>query len=225
MPDQLPERIPEPELMDDMEQAKAYAMADFQEPHDMFVAEFRKRFGTGITGLVLDLGCGTADITCRFAKAYPDTTIHGIDGSEAMLHFARKALTDHGLAKRILLFKKLVPCQDLPAEDYDVIIVNSLLHHLPDPHALWQTVKQAARKDTAFFLMDLSRPESPEKSREIVETYSGREPDILKRDFFNSLLAAFRPEEVMEQLKDAGLDYLNTDILSDRHLSVWGHLR
>ena len=37
-------RIPEAELMDDVEQAKAYADADLSEAHDSFVTHFRQRF-------------------------------------------------------------------------------------------------------------------------------------------------------------------------------------
>jgi ubiquinone/menaquinone biosynthesis C-methylase UbiE len=35
--------------------------------------------------LVLDLGCGPADVTIRFAKANPGYKFHGVDGSAAML--------------------------------------------------------------------------------------------------------------------------------------------
>ncbi|HEX6174620.1 MAG TPA: SAM-dependent methyltransferase, partial [Candidatus Binatia bacterium] len=61
------ERIPEPELMDEDEQARAYALADFAEPHNHFVELFRECFpDEAITGHVLDLGCGPADVTLRF---------------------------------------------------------------------------------------------------------------------------------------------------------------
>ena len=65
------ERIPEPELMDEAEQARAYAEADFSGPHDMFVQLFREAFpDTAPAGAVLDLGCGPADVTRRFASAF-----------------------------------------------------------------------------------------------------------------------------------------------------------
>ena len=38
------ERIPEPDLMNDPEQALAYAQADFEEPHNQFVELFKNRF-------------------------------------------------------------------------------------------------------------------------------------------------------------------------------------
>ncbi len=37
-------RIPEPELMNSPEQARAYAEADFSEPHNMFVEKFAECF-------------------------------------------------------------------------------------------------------------------------------------------------------------------------------------
>ncbi|MCP4716998.1 MAG: class I SAM-dependent methyltransferase, partial [Deltaproteobacteria bacterium] len=66
------QRIAEPELMLDKEQARAYAEADFDEPHSMFIDLFRERFREReCEGYVLDLGCGPGDITFRFARAYP----------------------------------------------------------------------------------------------------------------------------------------------------------
>ena len=66
------ERIPEPELMDDPAQAYAYANADFSEPHQAFVERFTQCFPGHAPRRVLDLGCGAADITIRFARAYAD---------------------------------------------------------------------------------------------------------------------------------------------------------
>jgi len=225
MSDQLHLRIPEPELMEEMEQARAYAEADFHEPHNMFVQAFGERFGPNPSGVFLDLGCGAADISCRFARAFPETTIHGIDGSAAMLKFAKKIIAERNLSHKITVFRHTIPVARLPHRDYHGIIVNSLLHHLPDPLVLWQTIKQVAHQDAAVFVMDLLRPKSREDAERIVNTYSGKEPQILKRDFFNSLLAAFRPEEILIQLKEKGLDYLEIETVSDRHLIVWGRLR
>ena len=66
------ERQPEPDLMDEEEQARAYALADFEAPHENFVELFKQRFaGEDITGDVLDLGCGPADVSIRFARHFP----------------------------------------------------------------------------------------------------------------------------------------------------------
>ena len=72
--------------------------------------------------------------------------------------------------------------------------------------------------------MDLFRPETEEDARSIVEFVSGGEPEILKRDFYSSLLAAFTPAEVEDQLRRAGLA-LTVDVVSHRHLRVRGMLK
>ncbi|MEJ2032066.1 MAG: SAM-dependent methyltransferase, partial [Deltaproteobacteria bacterium] len=65
---------------------------------------------------------------------------------------------------------------------------------------------------------------SREEAAAIVTSYSGNEPAILRQDFFNSLLAAYRSAEVAEQLKQAGLSGLQVKEVSDRHLAVTGVL-
>ena len=65
-------RIPEPELMDTDEQARAYAAADFSAAHQSYVTLFSETFPQRpAKATVLDLGCGPADVTIRFAKANP----------------------------------------------------------------------------------------------------------------------------------------------------------
>lgn len=72
--------------------------------------------------------------------------------------------------------------------------------------------------------MDLFRPDSNKQANEIVEKYAGEEAEILKTDFYNSLLAAFSPEEVHQQLQDAGLTNMQIETVSDRHLLIHGWL-
>lgn len=216
------ERIPEPELMDEPEQARAYAQADFAEPHQAFVEHFRQCFPGHCPRQVLDLGCGAADITIRFARAYPESTLTGVDGAAAMLEFARETIARADLGDRIRLLEARLPETILPRGVFDTVISNSLLHHLRDPQTLWQAVKQYAAPGAAVFIMDLRRPDSREQAAALVGEYAGAEPEILRRDFFNSLLAAFRPEEIMEQLEQAGLAPFRVEAVGDRHVIVHG---
>jgi hypothetical protein len=47
---------------------------------------------------------------------------------------------------------------------------------------------------------------------------------VLRRDFRNSLFAAYTPAEVEQQLQTAGIEGLTVDMVSDRHLAVRGRL-
>lgn len=216
------QRIPEPELMDDLEQARAYADADFSEPHQAFVRHFRERFPDFARGQVLDLGCGPADVTMRFASAYPEVSVTGIDGAEAMLALGRELLARHDLADRVKLVQARLPA---PLERrFDAVISNSLLHHLADPAVLWEAIRQAAKPGAAVFVMDLLRPHSIEAAEHLAATYAGAAPAVLRKDFFNSLLAAYQPDEIAAQLRGAGLAHFRIESVSDRHVAVWGRV-
>jgi SAM-dependent methyltransferase len=218
------ERIPEPELMDDPEQARAYAGADFSEPHRAFVERFAQCFPRHRPRRVLDLGCGAADVTIRFARAYPGCELTGVDGAPAMLALAREAITQAELDHRVYLREARLPDTTLAPHAFDTLISNSLLHHLADPQVLWRAVADCAVPGAAVFIMDLRRPDTREQAGRLVREYSGTEPEVLRRDFFNSLLAAYRPEEIAAQLARANLSCLQVEAAGDRHVVVHGHL-
>ncbi|HBH60687.1 MAG TPA: SAM-dependent methyltransferase [Nitrospiraceae bacterium] len=219
------ERIPEHDLMDNAEQARAYAETDFSEAHNAFVSHFISRFPDFREGNVLDLGCGTADVIIRFAEAFPKTHITGIDGAQAMLDLGLHDIEKRGYGGQIRLQKCLLPGHPFQSMCFDAVISNSLLHHLNNPLILWDTIKDCARQGTPIFVMDLMRPYSVEKAEDLVNLYAGDASPILKKDFYNSLLAAYRTDEIIEQVKTAGLDYLTVEVASDRHLLVWGTKR
>lgn len=218
------ERVPEPELMEGAEQASAYAQADFSEPHNRFVDLFREHFGDDLTATVLDLGCGPGDICRRFARAYPDCRLHAIDASLAMLALGRRDSGSPDLQQRIRFIQAHLPVVELPQHHYDVIISNSLLHHLQQPETLWKTIRRFGHAGTKVFIMDLLRPDTVDQAARLVDSYAADESDVLRQDFFNSLCAAYRPDEVARQLRAHNLDELRVEVVSDRHFIVFGCL-
>ncbi len=141
------DRVPEPDLMDDDAQARAYAEANFDEAHQNVITLFQQRWpGRQITGRVLDLGCGPADISIRFARAFPDCEVDGVDGADEMLAYGIRAVAAAGLSKRIELRNCYLPDKELEQQQFDAVISNSLLHHLKDPMTLWQTIRACARQ-------------------------------------------------------------------------------
>lgn len=219
------QRIPEPELMDEAEQALAYAQADFEEPNQRFVGYFESTFPEFRTGSVLDLGCGPGDIVLRLATRRPDLVVHGLDGSAAMLQFASERLREMpALGGRVQFVEGVLPGATLPLPAYDAVISNSLLHHLHDPGVFWSAVREAGAPGAAVLVMDLFRPQSEAAARSLVDQYAASEPEVLRRDFLASLCAAFEPGEIRQQLREAGLGALDVRTVSDRHLLVTGRL-
>lgn len=219
------QRQPEPELMDAAEQAAAYAQADFSAPHQFLVDQIRHVLpDLPAAARALDLGCGPADVSLRFARAFPGWQIDGVDGAEAMLKLGRAQVAAAGLAARVRLHRAVLPRDPLPGGNYQVILSNSLLHHLHRPQVLWQAVRAAAALGAAVYVTDLRRPADEVSLRRLVDTYSSPEPAVLRRDFEASLRAAFTPQEVHAQLDLAGLAQLVVSELTDRHLAVYGRL-
>jgi len=212
--------------MDDEEQARAYAEADFEKSNSLFLTLYKEVFGDVPTGAhVLDLGCGPGDISIRFAREFAGCDVDAVDGSAAMLEFARKAIADEtGLADRVKFVRAVLPADPLPRENYDIMISNSLLHHLHEPGGLWQCIQQYAAPGARVQVMDLARCESTEQAAEKVATYAGDAPEVLQQDFFNSLLAAFTPAEVESQLATAGFHDFEVRTVSDRHLLATGRM-
>ena len=215
------DRILEPELMDDPAQVDAYAAMDFSAENQGFVERFREYFPEFSEGKVLDLGCGPADIPIRFAKLYPTCQVLGIDASAPMIQLGEQAVKQAGLADRVTLRCERYE-EVAGARIVDAVMSNSLLHHLPNPLQFWQKLRQLVRPGAPVLVMDLLRPESPEAAQTIVDRYAAGAPDILRRDFYNSLLAAFTEDEVTTQLARMNLTRLLIDIPDDRHWVVGG---
>ena len=216
------ERILEPEIMGDEQQALAYAKADFSTSNQWYVdhllADHPDRLGS-----VLDIGCGPGDVMLRLATARPTVRITAIDGSHAMIELMRKAVQSAGLRERITPVQGYIPGLPLAEHSFDAILSKDLLHHLPDPMVLWTEAKRLGRPGAAIYVMDLMRPDSPQAARDIVETVAPNELAILKEDFYASLCAAFTPEEVKRQMNRSGLPLQVTPV-SDRHMVIKGVL-
>lgn len=218
-------RIPEPELMDSEAQTRAYAEADFNESNTLFTDRFGEYFADcPSSGSMADLGCGPGDISIRMALKYPGWRITGLDAGPNMLKLAQQRLDQEKLNGRVSFLHSYLPDDSLPAASFDAIISNSLLHHLPQPQILWQSIVHLAAPGAAVQVMDLFRPDTEQEAHRLVGIYAADAPEVLQEDFYHSLLAAYTPEEVNQQLLAAGLDRLKIEIPSDRHWIVRGRI-
>jgi hypothetical protein len=104
----------------------------------------------------------------------------------------------------------------------DAAVSNSLVHHVPNPLQFWHKLRLAVKPGSPVLVMDLLRPDSPEEAQSIVDRYAAGAPDILRRDFYNSLLAAFTEDEISAQLARMNLTRLIVDVPDDRHWVVGG---
>ena len=184
---------------------------------------------TPLTLRILDLGCGPGNISFRLARACPHATVLGLDGSEPMLAIAMERLRAEPALEGRLSFRSgrlpLAPAElEALGGGFDLLVSNSLLHHLADPQALWGALAGLAAPGAWLVLRDLRRPDSPAAVAELVERHAASASPQLQHDFEASLRAAFRLEEVGEQLRVGGLSALRLAERDDRYLDVWGAL-
>ena len=222
------QRIPEPELMTGLEQARAYADADFNDSDQAFLARVRQLFPEGLGERLVDLGCGPGNISFRLAFSYPAAAVFALDGSAPMLALAREQLQLQvqqwpQLAERLRFVQAVLPDPALPG-GASALLSNSLLHHLHDPGVLWRSLRQLAAPGAAVYVKDLRRPACLADAEALRARYLADAPPVLQHDYLASLQAAFTPEEVAAQLSAAGLDGLQVASLEDRYLEVWGRL-
>ena len=227
---QLDRRVPEPELMEEPAQARAYHDADFAAPHQAVVDDllYRHPECTAKARRVVDLGCGPADVTARVAHALPAAAVVGIDAGSVMLGLGRERIARLDLAERVRLVELHLPATDDELAElgrFDLVVSNSLLHHLADPASLWTTVRAVTAPGAVVHVFDLRRPVDDDTVDALVAQHASGEPEVLRDDFRASLRAAYRPDEVTGQLEAAGLaDALRVEPVGDRHLVVSGVL-
>jgi len=203
----------------DAAQVRAYAEADFEAPHSHFMELLCTRFNDlPKTGRALDLGCGSGDISRRFAAKYSAWHVDALDGSATMLAAARE-MTPGDLQIRYI--DSYLPSPSIGR--YDLIFSNSLLHHLEDPAVLWSTIREGYDHSCRVFVMDLLRPSDRDKADSLVAQYAADEPTVLQNDFLYSLLAAYEVNELTDQLHRADLP-LCVEVVSDRHVIAWGNV-
>lgn len=200
-------RVPETALMNDPRQAAAYAGNDLDNAYWLFVQLFHKFFPNLMPeGTILDLGCGPAAIPLRLAKLFSNCQVHCVDGAPQMLAQGQHAALQEGLEERIHFFHGNLPDKlPLPQNRYEMVISNSFLHHLSDPMILWNAVYDYCLPGGAVLIVDLVRPTSEEKAKQLVDRYMPDAPTLLRQDMLLSLLAAYTIDEVKAQLEQANL--------------------
>lgn len=215
------DRVLEPEVMENETQVLAYAQADFAGVNQGFVDRFREYFPDFEQGQIFDLGCGPGDIAVRLARALPACRITGVDASGPMIRLAEELARKAALPDRLSFRHERF--QDVAGANVaDAVVSNSLLHHLPNPLQFWHKLRMLVKPGSPVLIMDLLRPESPEAAQALVEQYAANEPDVLRRDFYNSLLASFTEDEIGTQLAQMNLTRLLIDVPDDRHWVVGG---
>ena len=164
-------RTPEPEVMDEPEEVGAYASAAaeaYLDGVDNSLVEQVLGFGP-LEGWLLDVGTGPGGIPLKIARRSPKLRVVGVDRSLRMVEEAKRATRAEGLDGRA--FFVLADAGRLGFRDafFDVVISNSLLHHLPEPVPVFNEMARVAKPGGLVLLPDGSVPQhGPHHPHEIM---------------------------------------------------------
>ncbi|MBD2667337.1 hypothetical protein B6N60_04729 [Richelia sinica FACHB-800] len=209
----------EPEVMDSWEEATAYDAMDFSEVNMAF-AQQTITLGPPQQALVLDAGTGTARIPILICQMRQKWQIVAIDLAQNMLQIAGKHIQTHNLQQQIKL--EFVDAKCLPYKDqqFDMVISNSLVHHLPHPLVFFQELKRVLKPHGAILIRDLFRPANEESLNLLVASMCEDFDQDQKKLVRDSLCAALTVEEVTDLVTQVGLQGVHIYQSSDRHWTV-----
>ena len=210
------ERVLEPEVMDSVAEAVAYDAMDHGAVNAQFVGDFLAAYPLP-SGAILDVGTGTARIPILLCQKIPDASVVAIDLSEQMLSLAEKNVAAAGLSSRIQSEKSDAKQLPFPDDAFEVVISNSIAHHIPRPQQVMAEAVRVTRSGGHLFWRDLVRPGSHRQIDDLVERYAGNEDASQQKLFADSLRAALTLEEVGDIVRDLGFDRSSVRLTSDRH--------
>jgi ubiquinone/menaquinone biosynthesis C-methylase UbiE len=212
------DRVLEPEVMDTWLEATAYDAMDFESVNMAFATDAIALDPHGIK--ILDVGTGTARIPILMCQQRPQYLITGIDLAQSMLIIGQRNVAEAGLNQRIRLERvdsKRMPYPDL---EFDTIVSNSLVHHLPDPLSFFQEIKRLVRPGGAILIRDLIRPETDQAVNDLVDLLGGDYNSHQRQLFQDSLKAALTLSEVQDLIDRVELTDVKLSQSSDLHWTI-----
>lgn len=224
------ERRLEPEVMDTSEDAHDYDTMDHSTVNRVFVDDFlafarANGFDARLADQrqplrLLDVGTGTALIPIELCSRRVACQIIAIDLAAEMLKLADLNIAKAGFASSIQTQR--VDAKQMPyaTGSFDAVISNSIVHHIPEPNAVFAEMARVLQCGGLLFVRDLLRPKSRSEVDQFVTTYAGRENAHSQQLFRDSLHAALSLDEVREIAIAHGIRATSIAQTSDRHWTL-----
>jgi len=163
-------------------------------------------------GELLDVATGTADVAMALARAYPNTTIMGLDPSVGMLDVGRVKVHRKAIDDRVTLVEG--DAQHMAFEDarFDSACIAFGIRNVPDRMAGLREMARVTKPGGSVVVLELGEPKGPMApfARFHVHYVVPRMGALLsgnaEYDYLQRSIAAFPPSDIFAQMMtDAGL--------------------
>jgi ubiquinone/menaquinone biosynthesis C-methylase UbiE len=211
-------RVLEPEVMDSERDALEYDGIDNEEVNREFATRALDTCPTARTAI--DLGTGPAHIPILLAQMAPQLHVTAVDLAEHMLALARRKIHSAGAQDRITLLARDAKATGLESGSFDLVMCNSLVHHLADPLLLLREAHRLTAPGGGLLVKDLLRPSTEDELQALVGRYAANDTNYQRKLFSESLRAALTLDEVERACRQAGLTDVCIERTSDRHYCV-----
>jgi ubiquinone/menaquinone biosynthesis C-methylase UbiE len=209
------ERVLEPEVMDSAAEAHDYDTMDHSHVNQLFLNDLL-RLRTDFQTL-LDVGTGTAQIPIALCEKHGTVRVVAIDMAQHMLRVGQHNVERAGLIERVRLQRcdaKRMPFADAA---FDAVMSNSIVHHIPEPFAVFTEMARVVRPGGVLFLRDLLRPIDEAALQGFVQSYAGDANAHQQQMFADSLHAALTLDDVRAMVTRLGFAQATVKQTSDRH--------
>mgnify|MGYP001812174913 FL=1 len=165
---------------------RGFQAATYRPVHDAVLA----RLGGTQPRLVVDLGCGTGQLTQRLARRFPDADVVGVDYSSGMLDEA---------AIRVAHTAELVRADatELPfrSGSADIVVCTESFHWYPDQRRTLALLAQVLRPGGQLVIASIAAVTGLGESAVAAVSTAGGQP-----------VRALTPRHLRDQLSDVGFE-------------------
>ena len=163
-------------------------------------------------GQLLDVATGTADVALALARAYPRTTVTGLDPSVGMLDVGRTKVSNRQNDDRVTLIEG--DAQAMPFDDgqFDSACIAFGIRNVPDRMAGLKEMARVTRSGGTVVVLELGEPVGPMAPlarfhvHYVVPRLGAWLSGNAEYDYLQRSIAAFPPaEEFMDMMRQAGL--------------------
>jgi tRNA (cmo5U34)-methyltransferase len=135
--------------------------------YDEMIARLLDYLPTGAQR-VLELGCGTGNLSLRLAELFAGADLTLVDGSEEMVAVVRSRVEEAGSLspKRITYVESRFEDLNFPPQSFDLVVSSISLHHVEDKARLYARLRSFLKAGGRFCFADQIRGE-PESNHQL----------------------------------------------------------